>query len=538
MAFFALINKNLNILIPGILLAAGFIFYLNKKILKELHSLQLNSYMNTRYLRWYTKTSSHKFLKRDLLSLPPLIFAPFYPEAAIFLTAIIYFFLAFKWQRPEEKKPLVMTARAKRLYACSVLLAAVLAVICLILLPFSSLRLLGLFIPALLALFPILLMLFANLILAPVERNINAGFFQDAQNIIAKSSNLTVIGITGSFGKTSCKMVLGDILGREFTTLVSPKSYNTPMGLTRVIRESLRPIDEIFVAEMGAKQKGDIALLCSLVKPKIGILTAIGEQHLETFGSLEQIIKTKFELIEALPKTGLAILNFDNKYIKENASLAKCPVLSFGIENKADYSAKDINYNNKGLSFTLCTPDGGSYPVISPLLGRHNIYNILAATACAGSLGMPIEKICREIKRLNPVEHRLQLIKSGAGYAIIDDAFNSNPAGAKAALEVLATIKEGKKIIITPGMIELGPREYQLNREFALEAAGVCDYIILVGKKRTKPMQDALEELAYPPDKVYIAANLDDARGFLAKIVSPKDTVLFENDLPDTYNEG
>ena len=328
-----------------------------------------------------------------------------------------------------------------------------------------------------------------------------------------------------------------EILSEGYLTLATPESYNTPMGVTRVIRESLRPIHEVFIAEMGAKKPGDIRELCGLVSPKIGVLTAIGEQHLETFGSLQTIIDTKFELIEALPPDGKAVLNFDNRYIKENSGRAKCQVLGYGIDNSADYYADLISYDNAGCTFTVHTPDGEEIVLTSKLLGRHNINNILACVAVAHQLGLSLDKIKKAVGRIQPIQHRLQLLKNPLGFNIIDDAFNSNPQGAQAALAVLASFTGGKRILLTPGMVELGKREYELNKDFAILAAAQCDYIILVGEKHSRPLQDGLREAGYSPERFYVASDLNDAWQHLQTFVVAGDTVLLENDLPDTYNE-
>ncbi|MEG1500386.1 MAG: UDP-N-acetylmuramoyl-tripeptide--D-alanyl-D-alanine ligase [Clostridiales bacterium] len=531
-------NQLLNNFILALLPVLAFTAYLVKRLLRELHMMQLHGYINKRWWHWYQEPLTSKYYARDFLPLLTIpVFLAGYPQIAAVLGAFLYLFLFLIWKKPQEKKALAMTARAKRLYYLS------LAV--LFCLDLGSLAVFYVYpgcgwlflILTILTVFPFLPLLFANLLLIPVEKSINMSFYHDAQRIIGEMPSLQVIGITGSFGKTSCKMILGEILNEQYMTLITPASYNTPMGITRVIRESLRPVHEIFVAEMGAKQKGDIEELCQLVKPKIGILTAIGEQHLETFASLENIINTKFELIESLPEDGLAVLNFDNPYIRANAQKAVCPVISYGLEADCDYWAEDIHYDSKGSRFMLRNKQDQSILLQTVLLGKHNIYNILAAVAVAHQLGMSLEKIARAVKKLTPIQHRLCLMPHGGGYHVIDDAFNSNPAGFKAALEVLATFSEGQKIIITPGMVELGSREAQLNKEAAIEAAKVCDYIILVGENHSLPLQEGLKEAAYPQERYYVAADLADARRKLQQIVKIGDIVLFENDLPDTYDE-
>jgi len=518
-----------------------FVIYMVVKLKHDLHMLQQNSYRNERYLRWYKNWRQKELFYAEFLLLLPVVLSIFSRLASQISAALVFVLLILSYKRhlKPQKKALVMTFRAKRLYSVAIAIGAIFALIMIfavgrvsnILSVVSWLLLLGGVI------FSFVFLLLANILLHPVEQSINRRFMNEAKEILRSIPGLDIIAITGSFGKTSCKMILGGLISNEKTTLFTPGSFNTPLGITRVVRENLRPIHEVFIAEMGAKQKGDISELCDLVGPRIGILTAIGEQHLETFGNIQNIIDTKFELIEALPADGLAILNYDDENIRANIHRAPCRAITYGFDKAADYRAEDISYDRRGCSFTVICPSGETVSIRTPLLGRHNIYNILAGTACAHEIGLPLAKIAKEAARLTPVEHRLQLHSNPAGYNIIDDAFNANPKGTKAALEVLGTFTDGQKIIITPGMIELGPKEYELNFAFGQDCAKVCDIVILVGKTQTKPIQDGLAAASFPTEKYYVASDLNDARRYLAQVVRPGDTVLFENDLPDTYNE-
>jgi len=525
------------ILIMKIVAAAVLVLLLGFRAKHDLHMLQQNSYRNDRYWRWLKGRRKLEFISADLLLIIPLA-AAFWDTFQFWLILIVVCALLTSIiRRPRaDKKPLVMTARAKRLWLMTLILAAVFVVAIIILqslfLPLFAAYLLL----AVLIIFSRWLVLLANRLIEPVEKKINNGFYQEAQAKLASMPDTMTFAITGSYGKTSCKMILAAMLSEKYLTLATPSSYNTPMGITRVIREQLRPIHQAFVCEMGARQKGDISELCRLVKPRIGILTSIGEQHLETFGNIENIIATKFELIKELSPDGLAVLNMDNLYIAAYAHLASCQVIGFGIKNKDGYYATDIKYDAKGSSFVINTPDGASQQFTTRLLGKHNIYNILAAAAAANQFGLPLNLASNAVKLLEPIEHRLQL-RCNPVYTVIDDAFNSNPAGAATALEVLSSFSSGCKIIITPGMVELGEREYQLNKKFALQMAQVCDFIILVGKKHSQPLQDGLTEAGYEQAKYFVAADLKEAQQKLQAIVQTGDIVLYENDLPDTYNE-
>lgn len=521
-------------------IALLFVIYVSLKMRHDLHMFQQNSYRAKRYLRWYHSWYKKELCQAELTLLLPLIGLLLHRTVFQVLFGLALLFLVFthKYRLVPQKKALVMTPRAKRLYGVSIFLAFCFALLGMLTVSApKELRLLYWLLLSLGIVFSFVFVLLANVLLHPVESAINRRYLNEAKDILLSMPNLRIIGVTGSFGKTSCKMILGSVLGDAFTTLVTPGSFNTPLGVTRVVRESLRPIHELFVVEMGAKQRGDIAELCQLVQPQIGVLTAIGEQHLETFKNLQNIIDTKFELIEALPPDGLAVLNFENPYIRENSGRAHCRVVSYGLQADCDYWAEDIHYDSRGCRFTVHTRAGETRAMHTALLGRHSILNILAACACAVEMGLSLDQVAKEAALLAPVEHRLQLLLNPGGYHVIDDAFNANPAGAQAALEVLASMPTGKKILVTPGMVELGPREYQLNFEFAQAAAAVCDVIILVGREHSKPLQDGLAAANYPQAAYFVANDLNDARLYLGGIVSPGDTVLFENDLPDTYNE-
>ncbi|MEY8302794.1 UDP-N-acetylmuramoyl-tripeptide--D-alanyl-D-alanine ligase [Anaerosalibacter bizertensis] len=382
-------------------------------------------------------------------------------------------------------------------------------------------------------------MILANAIVNPIEKRINTYYYTMAQEKIKSMDDLDTVGITGSFGKTSTKFIVDTILKEKYRVLKTPESYNTPMGISKVINSKLTNDYEIFIAEMGARYIGDIKEIAKLVHPKIGVITSIGPAHLETFKNIENIMKTKYELIEELPSDGIAIFNYDNKYLRKLADKTFKEKILYGLENqeKLDIYATDIEVSELGSSFILKDKSGEEIKCTTKLLGKHNIYNILAGASVAKALGLTFEEIRRGIAKIEPIPHRLNIINPGTGVIVIDDTFNSNPVGVKAALEVLNQFKEGRKIIITPGMVELGDKEEESNREFGVRISTVCDYVILVGKNRTKPIYKGLKESGYNENNIIVVQNLDEATKEFQKIVRPKDVVLFENDLPDNYEE-
>ena len=455
---------------------------------------------------------------------------------------------AFSLEKNEDpvKTPLVFTKRATRLYRANLLVNVVIFIIPTIIYINAGNRISVLIFAIVLALiafliykFQQLIMYISTIIMKPVENKINIGFYTSAQNKIKSRNDLNVIGITGSFGKTSTKFIVSTILSQKFNVLTSPESYNTPMGLSKVINNDLDANHEVFVAELGARQIGEIREVAELVQPKIGIITNIGPAHIETFKNIDNIMKTKYELIEELPTDGVAVFNYDNEHIKKLADKTFKEKMLYGLEDTDNLNmyADNIVVSEFGSSFTLKDDEGNSVECTTKLLGKHNIYNILAG-ACVGKiLGFSFEEISKGISDIEPVEHRLNIINPGTGVIIIDDAFNSNPIGTKAALDVLSQFKEGKKIIVTPGMIELGEMEVPANREFGVNIGKVCDYVILVGKKRTEPIYEGLMETNFNKENIFVVNNLEEATAQIGKIAKAKDVVLFENDLPDNYSE-
>lgn len=381
----------------------------------------------------------------------------------------------------------------------------------------------------------IALVLIGNLIAKPLLYALNQRYIKEAKDIINSNKNLKIIGITGSYGKTSTKNIVTALLEEKYLTVMTPKSYNTTLGVVKTIREQIKPYTEVFVCEMGASRLKDIEDICKIVKPDISVITSIGPQHLTTFKSMDNIVKGKYEIITEAKKDVKAILNVDNEYIKQGIEkYAKdIEVIEYAIDNKnVRYTVENIRMSDKGSIFNIV--DGNSkIEVETRLLGRHNIYNIVCAVAIAKELGMTNEEIKKGIKRIKPVEHRLELKKMG-GILALDDSFNSNPEGSRMAIETLCMFEDKYKVLVTPGMIELGDKTGELNKKLG-EYATALDYVILVGKVTTEKIKEGMDEKGF---KNYIVVDdLYEAFRKLEEIqVSHKNLLaLFENDLPDSY---
>ena len=520
------------------------ILYLIIKEKKSLHMLQQNLYNeNNRYLKWVNKNKKDTIFNLDIINIILIlltiivnnnIFTYIISITVILIYLILGFIVITDRNKEQTKKPLVITARIKRL----IVTISILYIISLILIIFINKNFILL--TVIMISYNYFVTFLANIINKPIEKCVYNYYLTKAKSKLKAMPNLKIIGITGSYGKTSSKNILSDILNIKYNALPTPKNLNTYYGLMITINNHLTKFDDVFIAEMGAYVKGEIKGLCNLVHPKYGILTTIGAAHLESFGSEKNIQEAKFELIESLPSDGIGILNMDDSKQTSYKLKNNCKIVWISIDNKdADVYASNIKTTNKGYKFDITfKKDKKTHSFETKLLGKHNIYNILAACALGYELGISIDMLAQAVKQVRPVEHRLELKRLGNFYQI-DDAYNSNPIGAKNALEVLATMP-GDKIVVTPGMIELGDKEYEYNKEFGKQIATIskANYVILIGKKKTKAIYEGLLTNGFDEDKVIITNDVVKAYNIINGLKTKKDMyALFENDLPDTYNE-
>ena len=442
-----------------------------------------------------------------------------------------------------DKKPVVMTGRAWRILITATVLSALTALV----LPGMA-HLTGGAPYDLITWVVVTVLLFgavpsllvaADYLMSPVQRAINASFSRRARSKLDEVAPV-VVGVTGSFGKTSTKFAIAGVLGAPRSASATPGSYNTPMGVVRAINEGLMSHHSYLVVEMGAYREGDIAELCAFVRPTIGVLTAIGPAHLERFGSMEAIRRAKYEIVESLPDDGVAIMNTDDLTVRGLAdSTERVSVVRYGLDpsGSPDVTARDHSFSPSGTEATIVDAGGGELQISTQLLGEHAIRHILAAVAVARSQGIPLAELGPRIATLEPVEHRLQLIPGAGGVTVIDDAYNSNPAGAAAALEVLADFDESEAnriVVVTPGIVELGELQAEENETFGRHAAAIADYLIVVGRVNRAAIVAGASGPTAKAD-VITTDTLDEATEHLKTLLRPGDVVLFENDLPDQY---
>ena len=522
----------------------------------NMHMFQLNTYMNNEQSAWLAKNRHLQWILYFAIALGAVrMFVPLagldwltgLTDVLVWITLIVIILVYRLLIEMNSKKPLKFTPRVKRMVATIIAVNVIIILACYASVLIRNGRIeawnlapLGGFLLAAVGL-QLGENMLANSINRPIEKGVNNHYINDAKRILKENPDLTIIGVTGSYGKTSVKFYLETLLRAKYRVLVTPESYNTPMGIVITIRKFLKPTHEIFVCEMGARYVGEIKEDCDLVHPHHGLITSIGPQHLDTFGSLENIQKTKFELADAVPDGGLLFLNGDNEYIEEELQRRKGsrplyddPVMYHSQKTGSGYYASDIVITNHGTDFTVNAPDGETERFSMKLVGMHNVINVMGAIAVAHEFDIPLSDLRIPVRRIQSVPHRMEM-KNHGDVTIIDDAFNSNPIGSKAAVETLA-IMDGMRILITPGMVELGEDEAEYNRKFGTYAADCCDRIFLVGRKHTEPIKEGILSKGFPEKHLEVFDKVEDAisRAYAVKTDQHK-YILLENDLPDNY---
>ncbi len=381
----------------------------------------------------------------------------------------------------------------------------------------------------------------------PVEAFLRQRFINKARNVLA-AVDPVVVGITGSYGKTTTKNYVAQILSGRYKTYPTPKSYNTMMGVCIAINNDIANDHSIeyFICEMGAYIPGEIERIAELTHPTIGVVVEVGPQHLERFGTVENIAIAKYEIIRALPPDGVGVFNWDNPYVRQMYE-RDYPKTRLAVSRKVDpktvpadgprFIASGVSESLDGLRFTVTDTQTGEAEVFeTALLGEHNVTNVLLATAVAIHEGMTLRDVAYRVRALKPAESRLVRQATAQGITVINDAYSANPAGVVSALKVLALHKTGKRLLITPGMVELGPLHEPENKKLGTEAAQYASDVILVGAEQTAPIKAGLSEAGFPNDHLQVVETLAEAIEWYQTNLKPGDTVLFLNDLPETYS--
>ena len=513
---------------------------------------QIEEYMSRRYLRWLLGARQQMLPVRGIAAGFGGILAGLFVGDTRFVTTFVLAVAAIIASYPqppgEVKKAFVRTPRATRILAAAFLTALLIILVSALLISRTLSGEAALFATYLLGFIvwlaaPLLLPL-GKLLTAPIEAFIRNGFKRQARAKLERI-NPTVIGITGSYGKTSTKHYLAHLLGGKYQVFPTPKSWNTIMGVTRAINEKLPPGTDYFICEMGAYIRGEIEGIAALTRPAISIVTEVGPQHLERFGTVENIATAKYEIIKALPPDGVGVFNADNPHIQQmiarnypqtRLSVSAQHTPAQAKQHGVRFVASDITETLDGLAFTVTDVEtNNSARFNTAVVGQHNVTNILLATAVAIHAGLSLSTIAERVRTLQPAEARLVRNVLPNGMTIINDAYSANPVGAVSSLRVLGMHTDGRRLLITPGMVELGPLQDEENRKLGQAAAPHATDVILVGAQQTRPVQDGLLAAGFPEDRLQVMDTVTEAINWYQQHLGPGDTVLFLNDLPDTY---
>ncbi len=377
-------------------------------------------------------------------------------------------------------------------------------------------------------------LIFANLLFSPIERYSRNKLIKLAQRKQKSLKNLKTVAIVGSFAKTSTKNMLYTLLWKDFYTVKTPKSYNTAVSIARSFVRDVKETTQIYIVEMDAYHPGEIKELCKILKPDLGIITAIGAQHLERFGSMEKLAKTQFELAQALPKDGILFLNADDEWTTAlYPEYDGIKQVFFGKNEGRDVQVSDIKVLTNSTQFTLRIKNE-KINIKLPLTGEHHAINFASAASIAYQLGLPLKTIQQRAEMVLPTEHRLEVKKTGH-ITIIDNSYNTNPTAARSSLKLLKETEGSEKIVITPGLVELGEQSDVENKLLGKEIAEVADMAIIVGEYAKDPIRSGLKEAEFPPEKTHFVKSTARALDLVYKNAKKDAVILIENDLPDQY---
>jgi len=511
-----------------------FMAFAAKRLLTYLHLFQQDEYDGGRFFGWMlAKKVFDKRLSLGLiLASIGWYFLP--PDLNFVINLVVVAMLAFtiykeRDPRYESKKKLAMTSRAKRIYFIALVLCALPPLLVL------AVNAPWVFLIAT-HLIP-LFMLLANGMLQPFELFVQSQYANEARAKLARVEPM-VIGITGSFGKTSVKHILGHILQSHAPTLITPGSVNTPMGITRIIREQLQENHQYFIVEMGAYGPGSIERLCNLTPPDIGIISNVGHAHYERFRSLDTVSKTKFELAQA-------VIAREGKVIVGEKALGQAPAKKIyeehlgkfivcGKDGMGAVKIEGIEQTNTGLE--VRTKWGEETHVLqAPLFGAHHGINMVLAYVTACNLGLEPMDVSEALKNTPQIPHRLEVRKGKNSSLLIDDAYNSNPVGFQSALDLMKALQiPGRRILVTPGMVELGSAHNDIHRQVGAMAASYCDIALVVNPERISTFVSAFKDQG-TGSELMTFKTYKEAEQWVNDNVQQGDIVLLENDLPDLY---
>jgi UDP-N-acetylmuramoyl-tripeptide--D-alanyl-D-alanine ligase len=523
--------------------ALAFVTFAYFRLRRYLHIFQQEEYDGPRFLTWLvTSAAFDKRLSAALVMLAAgaVLTKAAWPATVLFLYAIAFLVVAFREPDPTKaaKKKLVMTHRARRIFYVALAVATLLALAIVIARANLAWTLLAFIVAT--QLVPLCLVV-GNWLLVPVEAHIQNGFRRAAENRL-REVGPKVVGITGSFGKTSVKHILGHVLQMTTNTLYTPGSVNTVMGISRIINERLDNNCRFFLVEMGAYGIGSIARLCEFTPPDHGIITAIGAAHYERFKDLDTVARAKFELAEAVTgRDGRIVIHeraAEPTYAYAYVESHRARFTVVGESDVADVRIRSVEQKRNGLHVTIARDDE-DYILFAPLFGLHHGHNMALAFAFATDMGISPERVVQALRSTPQISHRLELKSHPSGALYLDDAYNSNPQGFANALDLLDTLNvpEGRRILVTPGMAELGALHDDAHADVGRKAAHASDIALVIKPERIEAFVEAFRAEKTAADLKTFERFLD-AQAWLDANLRPGDVALIENDLPDLYERA
>ena len=521
--------------IAELVLSFVVFLFVSKRCLRYLRYFQQEEYTPTRFIDWIRDNRAYD-KKGSIVSAVVLlnIFIVGYHSLLTSIVSLLLFaiFILEKDPRSHGKKKLVLTSRAKAIYYLATFEGLLFVALAFLGGGLSKFQTLFVIVQS-----PPFLLVIAVVLLAGKEKRVQEKLLAEAHEKFTRIDPYS-IGITGSFGKTSVKNLLGDILSLSVGPTFWPqKGVNTEMGITREIRERMNDYDKFAVVEMGAYHVGSIQKLCNLTPIKAGLVTAVHFVHLERFGGVEEVYKAKSELAQNIPDDGILVVNGDNAGARKMATdFKKQTTLIYGMETShgaLDSVMKDMVTEVSGTKFTILWKEE-KYEGFTKMHGRGALSNILGCFTMACALGAKPEMVLAVIRDINPVSNRLEVVRY-KNFIQINDAYNSNPNGFLYALEVMRDLPGKRRILLTPGMIELGDRRFDENKKIAMQAAKICDEVIVVNETNKESLLSGLAEGGLAKDKTHYFATRNEALAYYQSSRQDEDILLLENDLPDLH---
>lgn len=435
----------------------------------------------------------------------------------------------------KQIKPFVWTSKAKAIFALSFLQILIASVM------ISNLNVVFLVILILMGFEIFFIPLVISVILLyPLDYFLKHYLISKATSKIRNLKNLKIIAIAGSYGKTTFKEILYTVLSEKYKVLKTPENVNTPVAISRLILSELKEEHEIFIVELGEYYKGDIKKLCEITPPDISVVTGINEAHFERLKSLDTTVSTIFEVITYAKENAVIVLNLADNLVRKNYKkyVNNKKIIIYGDEKKTGLFASDIKFNENDLTLDFKLNEGNNlvdYFSI-PILTKYSIDDIIGAVQMAKILDTPLPFIKRGINKIKPIPHRLEAnFEKSKNIIFIDDTYNANPEGVKAAISLLSEFKGRRKVFVTPGVAEAGRASRDIHLKIAKQLSRVVDLIILIRNSSTKYLYEGLKNNNYPHDKIKFYNHQEDVFEGSNLWTKSGDVVLFQNIWPESY---